>query len=112
MLFVVDFIYKEFILDVSIVCYFFIMERFRFIFLGEKGLLVDLRYFNIGRLIGWYDIFFEYLCFVVEEIIVVDERRYNIVYLFEWLLFGEFVEKTKEKCLVGIFIFFKSFVRL
>lgn len=109
---VADFIYKELTLDASTAFHPTTMERLRLIFLGEKGLLADLRHLNTGRPTGRYDIFFEHLCSVVEEITAADERRHNIAHLSEWLSLGELVEKTKEKCPAGTPIPSKSLVRL
>lgn len=55
---VADLIYKELTLDRSTACHPSTMERLRLIFLGEKGLLADLRHLNTGRPTGRYDIFF------------------------------------------------------
>lgn len=109
---VADLIYKELTLDASTASHPSTMERLRLIFLGEKGLLSDLRHLNTGRPTGRYDIFFEHLCSVVEEITAADERRHNIAHLSEWLSLGELVEKTKEKCPAGTPIPSKSLVRL
>lgn len=109
---VADLIYKELTLDPSTASHPSTMERLRLIFLGEKGLLSDLRHLNTGRPTGRYDIFFEHLCSVVEEITAADERRHNIAHLSEWLSLGELVEKTKEKCPAGTPIPSKSLVRL
>lgn len=94
---VADLIYKELTLDASTASHPSTMERLRLIFLGEKGLLSDLKHLNTGRPTGRYDIFFEHLCYVVEEITAADERRHNIAHLSEWLSLGELVEKTERK---------------
>lgn len=49
---VADFIYKELTLDASTARHPSTMERLRLIFLGEKGLLADLRHLNTGRPTG------------------------------------------------------------
>lgn len=68
--------------------------------------------FNLGRLNNKFDIFFEILLKEVEKIIVVDDRWYGIVYLLEFILLEEMVEKIVKFCLEGIDILLKSLVRL
>lgn len=68
--------------------------------------------FNLGRLNNKFDVFFEILLKEVEKIIVVDDRRYGIVYLLEFILLEEMVEKIVKFCLEGIDILLKSLVRL
>lgn len=66
------------------------------IFLGEIGLLFDFRKFNLGRLLGQYDLFFEKLGEMIEEYIVVDDRRYNIFYMLEILFIKDLINQIKE----------------
>lgn len=68
--------------------------------------------FNLGRLNNKFDVFFEILLKEVEKIIVVDDRWYGIVYLLEFILLEEMVEKIVKFCLEGIDILLKSLVRL
>lgn len=66
------------------------------IFLGEIGLLFDFIKFNLGRLLGQYDLFFEKLGEMIEEYIVVDDRRYNIFYMLEILIIKDLINQIEE----------------
>ena len=109
---VADLIYKELTLDAATAAHPTTQERLRRIFLGEKGLLADLRHLNAGRPTGKYDAFFEQLANVVEDITAADERRHNIAHLAEWLSLGELVRKTEEQCPPDTPVPSKSLVRL
>lgn len=65
------------------------------IFLGEIGFLFDFRKFNLGKLLGQYDLFFEKLGEIIEEYIVVDDRRYNIFYMLEILIIKDLINQIE-----------------
>ncbi|KAK6183411.1 hypothetical protein SNE40_010900 [Patella caerulea] len=82
---VLDFIYKELAIGAAVTSHPHTQQRLRMIFLGETGLLADLRKLNPGRPTGTYDTFFEKLGEVVESVTAADERRHGIAHLSEWL---------------------------
>lgn len=109
---VADLIYKELTLDAATANHPATQERLRLIFLGEKGLLTDLRSLNAGRPTGTYDTFFEQLAGVVEAVTAADDRRHNISHLSEWLSLNELIKKAEEQCPPDTPIPSKSLVRL
>lgn len=68
------------------------------IFLGETGLLPDLRELNPGRLSGQYDLIFEKLGEKIEEYTAADDRRPNISHMSEILTIKNLINQTKERC--------------
>ena len=70
-------IYKELTLDASTANHPETQEETKTNFLGEKGLLADLRHLNPGMPTGIYDPLFEELLKLVEERTAADERRHN-----------------------------------
>ena len=109
---VADLIYKELSLDAAAAAHPDTQERLRLIFLGEKGLLTDLRKLNPGRPSGCFDDFFEKLSEVVEEVTVADERRHGTEHLSQWISLNDLIDKALEKCPEGTAIPSKSLVRL
>ena len=109
---VADMIYKELTLDASTANHPETQERLRLIFLGEKGLLADLRHLNTGKPTGTYDQFFEELAKLVEELTAADERRHNVAHLSEWINLEEMIKKAAERCPEGTLVPSKSLVRL
>lgn len=109
---VVNFIYKELSLDATKANHPDTQERLRLIFLGEKGLVADLRNLNTGRPSGCYDQFFTKLSEIVEEVTAADERRQGTAHLSEWLSLSDLIDRTKEKCPENTPIPSKSLVRL
>jgi hypothetical protein len=55
-------------------------QRLRLIFLGEQGLIPDLRHFNPGRPSGQFDTFFEVLGEMV-EVTFADDRRHGVAHM-------------------------------
>ena len=93
-----DFIYKELAMDASASVHPDTQKRLQLIFLGETGLLADLRKLNPGRPTGTFDVFFEALVKVVEGVTAADERRHNIAHLSEWLSVKDLIKKASELC--------------
>jgi hypothetical protein len=87
-------------------------ERLRLVFLGEKGLLTDLRHLNAGRPSETFDTFFEKLSTHVEEVTAADERRHGSAHLSAWISLSDMMEKAKQSCSVDTPIPSKSLVRL
>jgi hypothetical protein len=108
----VEMIYKELALDASVAQHPETQQRLRLIFLGETGLLVDLRNLNSGRPTGHFDVFFEKLGEIVEAVSAADERRHNVAHFSEWLSIRDLVTQAAEKCPEGTPIPSKSLVRL
>ena len=109
---VADLIYKELCLDSSAAAHPDTQERLRLVFLGEEGLLADLRHLNPGRPSGRYDVFFEHLSKLVEEVTAADERRHNTCHLSEWISLSDLIQLAEKKCPENTPIPSKSLVRL
>ena len=109
---VADLIYKELALDASAAEHPETQERLRLIYLGNHGLLADLRHVNPGRPSGTYDQFFEVLGDLVEGITAADERRHGMAHLSEFISLGEMIEKATSLCPEGTPIPSKALVRL
>ena len=109
---VADLIYKELCLDSSAVAHPDTQERLRLVFLGEEGLLADLRHLNPGRPSGKYDVFFQHLSELVEEVTAADERRHNTCHLSEWISLSDLIQSAEKKCPENTPIPSKSPVRL
>ena len=67
-------------------------------FMGEAGLIDDLRHLNPGRPSGYFDVFFESLKRQIEAIIAADDRRHGIAHLSEWISIRDMVEKAASEC--------------
>ncbi|XP_070559193.1 uncharacterized protein [Ptychodera flava] len=109
---VADFIYKELALDASTASHPETQQRLRLIFLGEKGLVADLRHLNAGRPTGTYDVFFEKLAELVENVTAADERRHNTAHLSEWISLKEMMKQAQDLCPENTPVPSKSLVRL
>ena len=109
---VADLIYKELTLDASVSSHPVTQERLRLIFLGETGLLTDLRHINAGRPNNVYDTFFSVLSGIVDNISAADDRRHGIAHMSEFISLDEMIMKAKEACPEGSPIPSKSLVRL
>ena len=95
---VADLIYKELSLDASAAAHPDTQERLRLVFLGEEGLLADMRHINPGRPSGTYDVFFEHLAQLVEDVTAADERRHNTCHLSAWISVSDLIESAQKKC--------------
>lgn len=109
---VVDFIYTELALDASQSTHPEMQQRLRLIFMGETGLLADMRHLNPGRPSDTYDVFFENLAALLEEVTAADDRRHGHAHLSEWISLEEMVRKAAARCAEGTPIPSKSLVRL
>lgn len=107
-----DFIYKELALDSSAADNTVTQERIRMIFLGEQGLLSDLRHLNPGRPTGRYDVFFQHMTSVIEEVTAADERRHGEAHLSEWLSLKDLMKRVEDRCPPETPIPSKSLVRI
>ena len=95
---VADMIYTELCLDNTKAAHPETQHRLRLIFLGEHDLLTDLRHLNAGRPTTKFDMFFEKLGMVVEQVTAADERRHNIAHLSEWISLKELIKRAEEQC--------------
>ena len=50
-----------------------------------EGLLSDLIHLNPGRPTGRYDVFFQHMTGVVEEVTAANKRRHGEAHVSEWL---------------------------
>jgi len=71
---VAELIYKKLSMDQATLSHPDTQERLGLVFPGEEGLFTDLRHLNTGRPTGRYDIFFQNLSNIVEEISAADGR--------------------------------------
>ena len=95
---VIDLIYKELSMDSATAEHPETQKRLQLIFLGETGLLTDLRKLNMGRPTGTFDVFFEFLGQVIEAVSAADERRHNIAHMSEWLSLKDLIKRASELC--------------
>ena len=107
-----DMIYKELTMDAAVAAHPVTQERLRMIFLGNTGLVADLRTLNPGRPSGQFDTFFNVLSGLIENITAVDDRRHGIAHLSEFISLDEMIKKTKSACPEGCPIPSKSLIRL
>lgn len=91
-------IYKELTMDAAVAAHPVTQERLRMIFLGNTGLVADLRTLNPGRPSGQFDTF-NVLSGLIENITAVDDRRHGIAHLSEFISLDEMIKKTK--CMSG-----------
>jgi hypothetical protein len=80
--------------------------------MGETGLLSDLRKLNAGRPTGSFDVFFEKLSGIIDEVTAADERRQNVSYMSEWLSLNDLIDRAKCLCPPEAVIPSKALVRL
>ncbi|XP_053389760.1 uncharacterized protein LOC128552729 [Mercenaria mercenaria] len=109
---VLDFVYKELALDASVATNPEMQQRIKLISLGESGLVADLRELNTGRPSDKFDVFFEKLEEVVEDVTAADERRHGVSHLSHWISLGDLIGQAAEKCPEGTLVPSKSLVRL
>lgn len=109
---VVDLIYKELTLDATTDSHPETQQRLRLISLGETGLLTDLRQLSTGRPTGTFDVFFQALGEIIEDVTAADDRRHNIAHMSEWLSLKDMMQHAISKCPAGTAIPSKSLVRL
>ena len=109
---VLDLIYKELTMDSTTAQHPETQKRLHLIFLGDTGLLTDLRKINAGRPTGTFDTFFESLGQVIESVSAADERRHNIAHMSEWLSMKDLVKRAADLCPEGTAIPSVALVRL
>ena len=107
-----DLIYKELTLDATVAAHPVTQERLRLIFLGNTGLVRDLRSLNPGRPSGHFDVFFEALAGQIDNLSAADDRRHGVAHLSEYISLQEMVTKAKDACPEGTPVPSKSLVRL
>ena len=56
-------------------------QRIRAMFLGAPGLVADLRHLNPGRPGGAFDVFFEEMEKVIEEVTAAEDRRHGTAHV-------------------------------
>lgn len=88
-----DMIYKELTMDAAVAANPVTQERLRMIFLGNTGLVADLRTLNPGRPSGQFDTF-NVLSGLIENITAVDDRRHGIAHLSEFISLDEMIKKN------------------
>ncbi|KAI8503983.1 hypothetical protein Bbelb_180510 [Branchiostoma belcheri] len=109
---VADLIYKELAMDESTATHPETQQRLKLIFLGEKGLLTDLRETNPGRPGGAYDVYFEEMKAVVDKVTAADDRRHNVAHFSEWISLKDLMQQTEKRCPEGTPIPSSALVRL
>ena len=115
---VADLIYTALCIDGAAAQHPETQQRLHLIYMGEKGLLTDLRHLNAGRPSDRFDVFFNSLVIVMEQVTAADERRHTALYvaasahLSEWISLKEIVKKTEELCPLGTLVPSISLVRL
>ena len=109
---VADMVYKQPSLDATVSQHPDTEHRLRMIFMGETGLLSDLRKLNAGRPTGSFDVFFEKLGGIIDEVTAADERRQNVSHMSEWLSLNDLIDRAKCLCPPEAFIPSKALVRL
>ena len=78
---VAEFIHQSLAIDSSVALHPETQQRLRMIFLGETGLLADLRQLNAGRPTGMFDVFFEKLGEIIESVSAADEHHHNVAHV-------------------------------
>ncbi|XP_060561163.1 uncharacterized protein LOC132720934 [Ruditapes philippinarum] len=109
---VVDMIYKELALDASATSHPDFQQRLRLIYMGETGLLPDLRKMNTGRPSDKFDVFFTKLGEIIEENTAADERRHNEAHMSQYLSVNDLVTQAADQCPPGSEIPSNALVRL
>lgn len=109
---VADMIYKELTLDASVAAHPVTEERMRLIFLGNTGLIRDLRSLNPGRPSGTFDTFFDALAEIVENVTIADDRRHGLAHFSDFISLEEMIKKAQDSCPEGTNIPSKTLVRL
>ena len=81
-----DVIYKELSLDASVTSHPDTAARIHAMFLGEEGLVADLRSLNPGRPGGTFEVFFQHMEVYLESVTAPDDRRHGrSAQMSQWL---------------------------
>ena len=107
-----EMLYQELCLDSSTANHPDTTQRIRAMFLGAPGLVADLRHLNPGRPGGAFDVFFEEMEKVIEEVTDADDRRHGTAHMSQWLSMKDLIKKVTAKCPEGTPIPSKDLVRL
>ena len=86
--------------------------RIHLIFLGEAGLVPDMRTLNPGRPSGSFDDFFEKMGAVINEVTAADDHRHGEAHVAPWVSLQDLINQTKERCSDDTKIPSKALVRL
>ena len=105
-------VYQQLTLDESAHSNPVVAGRIRLIFLGEAGLVPDMRTLNPGRPSGSFDDFFEKMGAVINEVTAADDRRHGKAHVAPWVSLQDFINQTKERCSDDTKIPSKALVRL
>lgn len=106
-----DYIYRNLTMDASAANNPVLQDRLRLICLGYTGIVDDLRHLNKGRP-QMFDLFFEKMEEVIEEVTAADERRHNIAHISEWVSLRELIAQTRERLPSDVPVPSASLVRL
>lgn len=109
---VLEEIYRLLALDASASSHPVTGQRIQAIMEGESGLIADMRHLNPGRPSNRYDVFFENMKTLVEELTAADERRHNVAHMSEFLSIKDLIDRVASKCPTNTPIPSKSLVRL
>lgn len=91
---VIEYIYKELAFDGSQTTNPVMQERLRLISLGHTDLIADLRHTNPGRPNTKFDVFFEKLQEVLENITAADDRRHGHAHLSEFISISDMIDHS------------------
>ena len=105
-------VYQQLTLDESAHSNPVVAGRIRLIFLGEAGLVPDMRTLNPGRPSGSFDDFFDEMGAVINEVTAADNRRHGKAHVAPWVSLQDFINQTKERCSDDTKIPSKALVRL
>jgi hypothetical protein len=103
-------IYKELTMDAAVAAHPVTQERLRMIFLGNTGLVADLRTLNPGRPSGQFDTFFNVLSGLIENITAVDDRRHGIAHLHLSTFLGLIYMLLLEICIQWIYLIHLDYI--
>ena len=106
-----EFIYKELTGDAFTPANKAMQERMQLLALGNEDIVADLRTLNEGRPTT-FDVFFDHLKQVIEEVMAADERRHGVAHFSEWLSLEELVKRAADLCPPETPIPSKDLVRL
>lgn len=109
---VIEYIYKELAFDGSQTTNPVMQERLRLISLGHTDLIADLRHTNPGRPNTKFDVFFEKLQEVLENITAADDRRHGHAHLSKFISISDMIQRAVSTCPPGTPVPSASLVKL
>ena len=107
-----EFIYKTLALDSTVSAHKETHERLRLIFLGDDGIIADLRHLNCGRPTTTFDVFFAKLAENIDNVTAEDDRRHGVAHLARWISLSDMISETAAELPSGTPIPSKALVRL